>query len=199
MGKIGNLSDCNRGRIWNKRHVSMDPTFVPMIQVVTGSVMLWGIFPWHTLGTLVPIKYLLNTAAFLRIVADHVPQFMKMLLQSCGGFFKQDNAACHKSNRVADWFMKHSSELLYVKVVFIITEFQSYKSHLVCNGNWNSDFGYPTNRFWRFIAYHISLSTYFERVLVEHRRNYAKKNWGDSTSKRGERCIPTNVFSEWLL
>ncbi len=37
-----------------------------------GGVMVRGIFSWHTLGPLVPIKHHLNATAYLSIVADHV-------------------------------------------------------------------------------------------------------------------------------
>ncbi len=38
--------------------------------------MVWGIFSWHTLGSLVPIEHRLNATAYLSIVADHVHPFM---------------------------------------------------------------------------------------------------------------------------
>ncbi len=41
-----------------------------------GGVMVWGIFSWHTLGPLVPIKHRLNPTVYLSIVADHVHPFM---------------------------------------------------------------------------------------------------------------------------
>ncbi len=41
-----------------------------------GGVMVWGIFSWHTLGSLVPIEHRLNATVYLSIVADHVHPFM---------------------------------------------------------------------------------------------------------------------------
>ncbi len=43
-----------------------------MVQAGGGGVMVRGIFSWHTLGPLVPIKHHLNATAYLSIVADHV-------------------------------------------------------------------------------------------------------------------------------
>ncbi len=46
------------------------------------SLMVWGIFSWHTLGPLVPIEHGLNTTAYLSIVADHVHPFMTAVYPS---------------------------------------------------------------------------------------------------------------------
>ncbi len=46
-----------RVRIWYKEHEIMDPScLVSMVQAAGGGVMVWGIFSWHILGSLVPIK-----------------------------------------------------------------------------------------------------------------------------------------------
>ncbi len=48
-----------------------------------GGVMVWGIYFWHTLGSLIPIKFnRLNATVYLSIVADHVHPFMTHLLMS---------------------------------------------------------------------------------------------------------------------
>ncbi len=66
-----------RVRIWCKEHESMDPScLVSMVQAAGCGVMVWGIFSWHTLGPLVPIKHRLNATAYLSIGADHVHPFM---------------------------------------------------------------------------------------------------------------------------
>ena len=55
----------------------MDPTcFVSVVQAGGGVVMVFGIFSWHTLGSIVPINHGLNSAANLSTVADHVLPFM---------------------------------------------------------------------------------------------------------------------------
>ncbi len=61
----------------------MDPScLVSTVQAGGGGVMVWGIFSWHTLGTLVPIEHCLNTTAYLSIVADHVHPFMTTVYSS---------------------------------------------------------------------------------------------------------------------
>ncbi len=61
-----------RVRIWCKEHESMDPSCLISMVQAGGGVMVRGIFSWHTLGPLVPIKHHLNATAYLSIVADHV-------------------------------------------------------------------------------------------------------------------------------
>ncbi len=68
----------SRVTIWRKEHGSMDPScLVSMVQAgVSGVMVWWGIFSWHSLGPLGPIEHRLNTTAYLSIVADHVHPFM---------------------------------------------------------------------------------------------------------------------------
>ncbi len=80
-----------------------------------GGVMVWGIFSWHTLGSLVPIEHRLNTTAFLSIVADHVHPFMTTVYPSPDGYFQQDNAPCHKAQIISKWFLEHGNEFTLLK------------------------------------------------------------------------------------
>ncbi len=94
----------------------MDPScLVTMDQVGGGGVMVWGIFPWHTLGPLVPIEHCLNATAYLSIVADYVHPFMTTVYRSSYGYFQQDNAPCHKAQIISDWFLEHHNELTLLK------------------------------------------------------------------------------------
>ncbi len=94
----------------------MDPScLVSTVQAAGGGVMVWGIFSWHTLGPLVPIKHCLNTTAYLSIVADHVHAFMITVHSSSDGYFQQDNAPCHKAQIISDWFLEYDNELTLLK------------------------------------------------------------------------------------
>ncbi len=55
------------GRVsnWCKEHESMDPSCLVSMVQAGGSVMVWGIFSWHTLGPLVPIEHRLNATVYL--------------------------------------------------------------------------------------------------------------------------------------
>jgi len=66
--------------------------------------MVWGMFSWHTLGSLVPIGHRLNATAYLSIVSDHVHPFMVTMSPSSDGYFQQDNAPRHKAGILSNWF-----------------------------------------------------------------------------------------------
>ncbi len=106
-----------RVRIWHKEHESMDPScLVSTVQAGGGGgVMVWGIFSWHTLGSLVPIEYCLNATAYLSIVADHVHPFMTTVYPSFWCYFQQDNAPCHNTHIILDWFLEHDNEFTLLK------------------------------------------------------------------------------------
>ncbi len=103
-----------RVRIWCKEHESMDPScLVSMVQAAAG-VMVWGIFSWHTLGSLVPIEHCLNATVYRSIVAYHVHPFMTTVYHLLM-YFQQDNAPCHKAQIISDWFLEHDNEFTLLK------------------------------------------------------------------------------------
>jgi len=71
-------------------------------------------FSWHTLGPSVPIGHCLNATAYLSIVSDHVHPFMATMYPS-SGCFQQDNAPCHKSPIISNWFREHDNDFTVLK------------------------------------------------------------------------------------
>jgi len=70
---------------------------LPLCRLVV--VVQWcrpGMFFWHTLGPLMPFGHYLNVTAYLRIVSDHGGHKGMDIYPSSDGYFKQDNAPCHK-------------------------------------------------------------------------------------------------------
>ncbi len=98
-----------RVSIWRKELESMDPfCLVSMVQAAGGGgVMVWGDIFLDTLGPLVPIEHRLNATASLSIVATVYP--------SSDGYFQQDNAPCHKTQIISDWFLEHDNEFTLLK------------------------------------------------------------------------------------
>ncbi len=92
----------------------MDPSCLVSMVQAGGGAMMWGIFSWHTFGTL-SIEHRLNTTAYLRIVAGHVHPFMTTVYLSSDGYFQQDNAPCHKAQIISDWFLEHDNEFILLK------------------------------------------------------------------------------------
>ncbi len=82
-----------------------------MVQAGAGGVMVCGIFSWHTLGPLVPIKHRLNATVYLSIVADHVHPFMTTVYPSSDEYFQQDNVTKLKSSQTG--FLNMSMSSLY--------------------------------------------------------------------------------------
>ncbi len=81
-----------RVRIWGKEQERIHPSCLVSIVQAGGGVIVWGIFSWHTLGTLVPIEHYLNATVYLSIVADHVHHFMTTVYPSSDAYFQQNNA-----------------------------------------------------------------------------------------------------------
>ncbi len=107
------LSD-GRVRIWCKEHEIKDPSCLfSMVQAAGGGVMVWGIFSWHTLSPLVPIKHRLNATAYLSIVTEHVDPFMTTVYSSSDGYFQQDNAHVTKLKSSQTGFLNMTMSSLY--------------------------------------------------------------------------------------
>ncbi len=124
-----------RVRIWLKEHESMDPScLVSTVQAGGGSLMVWGIFSWHTLGPLVPIEHRLNATAYLSIVADHVHPFMITVYPSSDDYFQQDNAPCHKAQIISDWFLWTWQWVHFTQMGSTFTRSQSNRATLGCGG-----------------------------------------------------------------
>ncbi|KAK3538082.1 hypothetical protein QTP70_028642 [Hemibagrus guttatus] len=75
-----------------------------------GSVLLWSMFCWETLGPAVHVDVILTRSTYLSIAADHVHPFMETLFPDGCGLFQQDNALCHKAEMVQEWFDDHNNQ-----------------------------------------------------------------------------------------
>ena len=79
-------------------------------QAGRGSVMLWVMFCWETLGPAIHVDVTLTHTTYLSIVADHVHPFMETVFPGGSGLFQQDNVPCHKAKMVQEWFEEHNNE-----------------------------------------------------------------------------------------
>ncbi len=110
------LDFCCDIQMVGSEHESMDPScLVSTVQAGGGGVMVWGIFSWHTLGSLLPIERCLNATACMSIVTDHVYPFMTTVYPSSDGYFQQDNAPCHKAQIISEWFLEQYNEFTLLK------------------------------------------------------------------------------------
>ncbi|GFV14185.1 transposable element Tcb2 transposase [Trichonephila clavipes] len=79
----------------------------PACQVETvlwhgGSIIVWGAFSWHCLGSLVCVPTPLNAIRYVELLGDHLHPFML--------FRYRDNCTSHKSRLVSGWLDEHSSD-----------------------------------------------------------------------------------------
>ncbi|KAE8297395.1 Transposable element Tcb1 transposase Transposable element Barney transposase [Larimichthys crocea] len=75
-----------------------------------GSVMLWAMFCWETLGPVIHVDVTLTPTTYLNIVTDHVHPFMETVFPDGSGLFQQENAPYHKAKVVQEWFEEHNNE-----------------------------------------------------------------------------------------
>ncbi|KAK3556264.1 hypothetical protein QTP70_007073 [Hemibagrus guttatus] len=79
-------------------------------QAGRGSVMLWAMFCWETLGPAIHVDVTLTRTTYISIVADHVHPFMDTVFPECCDLFQQDNAPYHKAKVAQEWFDEHNNE-----------------------------------------------------------------------------------------
>uniref|UniRef100_A0A8C4Q1N8 Transposable element Tc1 transposase n=1 Tax=Eptatretus burgeri TaxID=7764 RepID=A0A8C4Q1N8_EPTBU len=72
-----------------------------------GSVMLWAMFCWETLGPAIHVDVNLTRVTYLNIVADQVHPFMAKVFLEGSGLFQQDNVPCHTAHIVWECFEEH--------------------------------------------------------------------------------------------
>ena len=73
-------------------------------QASGGSVMLWAMCCWETLGPAIYNDVNLTCTTYQSIAADHVHTFMEMVFPDGCGLFQQDNAPCLKAKMAQEWF-----------------------------------------------------------------------------------------------
>ena len=78
-----------RLRIWHLAHEVKDPACkVGTVQGHGGSIMVWGVFPWHCLGSLVREQTILNTIQYVELLVDHLDPFMLIYYLHNNGVFQ---------------------------------------------------------------------------------------------------------------
>ncbi|GBO46691.1 Transposable element Tc1 transposase [Araneus ventricosus] len=72
--------------------------------------MLWGTFSWAALGPVVVVEQTMKAENYLSIIADQLHPYMAFVFLTGNGLFQQDNAPCHKTRIVLQWFEEHTDE-----------------------------------------------------------------------------------------
>ncbi|KAI4885477.1 hypothetical protein NFI96_007017 [Prochilodus magdalenae] len=75
-----------------------------------GTVMVWGMFSWHSLGPLIRVEDTLSRAGYESILADHVHPYMLTVFPGADGIFQQDNEICHMDADVRQWLEEYDQD-----------------------------------------------------------------------------------------
>ncbi len=76
-----------------------------------GQVMYWGGFSGSGVGPLIEVRGTLNQNGYIDLLRDQFLPFSNENLAP-GWVFQQDNAPCHKSKKVLQWFEANGIELI---------------------------------------------------------------------------------------
>ena len=145
-----------RIRIWHQQCKSMDPScLLSAVQADGGGVIVWGMFSWHTLGSLIQINCL-PLSIWIPLLTSCLPSWPQFSTSS-NGFFPHYDAPCHKAIVISNWF--HSMTMSAVL-------FRDLPGHWT----WMQEEVYlplysPSNSYWKMIIFQSKLSPQEDPVL----------------------------------
>ncbi len=92
------FSTSRQVHVWSTPRKQYRPEcLTPVVRGFCGSVMLWGAFCWHGLGSLVPLEGRVTADQYKVVLSDHLYPVMKHFYPDGSGLFKDDNAPIHRA------------------------------------------------------------------------------------------------------
>ncbi|GFW44778.1 transposable element Tc1 transposase [Trichonephila clavipes] len=92
------LNTDERLKIRRQAHEAMDPACQVGTEQGHGvSIIVWGIFSLHCLGSLVRVPTSSNAIRYVELLGDHLHPLMLFCYPHGNGVFQQDNCTSHKS------------------------------------------------------------------------------------------------------
>ncbi|GFU55652.1 transposable element Tcb2 transposase [Trichonephila clavipes] len=89
----------------------MDPACqVGTVQEHGGSIMVWDVFSWQCLRSLVRVPNSLNTIRYVELLGNHLYPFMLFCYPHGSGVFLANNCTSHKSRLATGWLDESSSD-----------------------------------------------------------------------------------------
>ncbi|GFW65375.1 transposable element Tcb2 transposase [Trichonephila clavipes] len=89
----------------------MDPACqVGTVQGHGGSIMVWSVFSWHCLGSLLCVPTSLNPMWYVELLEDYHHPLMLFCYPHGNGVFQQANCTFRKSRLATGWLDEHSSD-----------------------------------------------------------------------------------------
>ncbi|GFT70127.1 transposable element Tcb1 transposase [Trichonephila clavipes] len=95
---------CIRRETSERKHPA---TIAGTVQAGGGSIMVWGMFSWHSLGSLIIVEGTMDQYKYASVLADHVHPYMRIVFPQDDSIFQQGNARCHTAASVRAWFEEH--------------------------------------------------------------------------------------------
>ncbi|GFV34568.1 transposable element Tcb1 transposase [Trichonephila clavipes] len=94
-------------------HIRRETSEIQHSTVIAGTVqaggegiMVWGIFSWHSLVSLIIEEGTMDQYKYVSVLADH----MRIVFPQDNGIHHQDNMKCHTAGNVHSWFEEHQDE-----------------------------------------------------------------------------------------
>ena len=88
-------------------------TIAGRVQAGGGSILVWGMFSWYSLGALRIVEGTMDQYKYVSILADHVHRYMRNVYPQEDGIYQQDNATCHTARSVRAWSKSTRMSLPY--------------------------------------------------------------------------------------
>ncbi|GFW56059.1 transposable element Tcb1 transposase [Trichonephila clavipes] len=85
-------------------------TIAGTVQAGGGSILVWGMFFRHSLGSLIIVKGTMDQYKYASVLADPVHPYMRIVFPQDDDIFQQDNARYHTAASVRACFEEHQDE-----------------------------------------------------------------------------------------
>ncbi|GFY55461.1 transposable element Tcb1 transposase [Trichonephila inaurata madagascariensis] len=71
-----------------------------MVHAEGGSISVWGMFSWHSLGSLIIVEGVMDQYKYASALADHVYSNWHIVFPQSDDNYQQDNAKCHRAGKL---------------------------------------------------------------------------------------------------
>ncbi|GFT52796.1 transposable element Tcb1 transposase [Trichonephila clavipes] len=84
---------------WQIRHETSESehlaTVVGKLQAGEGSITVWGMFSWHSLGSFIIVEAMMDQHKYASVVVDQVHLYIRIVFLQDDDIYQQDNMKCH--------------------------------------------------------------------------------------------------------
>ncbi|GFY24686.1 transposable element Tcb1 transposase [Trichonephila clavipes] len=80
------------------------------VAIGSGGIMVWVMFFWHSLGSLIIVEGTLDQYMYASVLLDHFHFYMCIGFHQNDGIYQQDNAKCPTAASLRAWLEEHQDE-----------------------------------------------------------------------------------------